>query len=84
MPKVKEVKVDQEKLDDLHLLQTTLKEVCDKTKEEIIIKKDPVKKVTNHSLVIPPPPQTYVQLKKDWEYLQNDSKMLFCYLKVRF
>lgn len=90
MPKIKNVQIDKEKLDNIHLLETTLKEVCCETKKENqpvkkeISKKDSVQKEIKHCLIVPPPPQTYVTLKKDWEYLQNDSKKLFHYLKVRF
>jgi len=75
-------------LNNIHLLQTTLKEVCEKknkdqsTNKEIIpIKKDSVHTIKKHA-AIPPVPLTYVQLKQDWAYLQNDPKLLFQYLKV--
>lgn len=83
--------VHQEELDNMHLLQTTLKEVCEnkrkndklKNKEVIMpIKNDLVQTEKKHSLAVPSPPQTYVQLKYDWSYLRSDSKLLFQYLKV--
>lgn len=75
----------------MHLLQTTLKEVCgknidyDQLKNNGVvtpIKKDLIETEKKHCLVIPSPPQTYVQFKQDWTYLQTDSKLLFQYLKV--
>lgn len=81
--KIKDIQVDQEKLNNIHLLQTTLKEVCEKNHTIISVKEDVVQNEKKQELVIPPPPQTYVQLKKDWTYLQKDSKLLFQYLKVR-
>jgi hypothetical protein len=68
----------------MHLLQTTLKEVCEK-KQEVIssVKKDLMQTEKKQDLVVPPPPQTYVQLKQDWAYLQKDSKLLFQYFRVR-
>lgn len=68
----------------MHLLQTTLKEVCEKSQEVISsVKKDLVQTEKKQELVIPPPPKTYVQLKQDWAYLQKDSKLLFQYFRVR-
>jgi len=69
----------------MHLLQTTLKEICEKNKDQPknkeVVGKNLIKTDKKH-LMIPPPPQTYIQLKKDWAYLQTDSKLLFKYLKV--
>ncbi|XP_022172655.1 RNA polymerase II-associated protein 3-like [Myzus persicae] len=86
-PKIKDVQVDQEKLNNIHLLQTTLKEVCENknkdqpmNKEITPTKKDSVQTVKKHA-AIPPVPLTYIQLKQDWAYLQNDPKLLFQYLK---
>lgn len=87
-PKIQNIQVGQEELDNMYLLQTTLKEVCGKNdqfkenKDSISVKKDFSIEKT-HNLVIPPPPQTYVQLKQDWKYLQKDSKLLCQYLKVK-
>lgn len=73
----------------MHLLQSTLKEICEKTdqfkekKDLIAAKTDLVSIEKTHKLVVPPPPKTYVQLKLDWAYLQKDSKLLCQYLKVR-
>lgn len=77
-----------EELENLYLLQTTLKEVCEKdksddSKHEISKKKDFVQVEKLNKSVIPPIPQTYVQLKQDWANLQNNSNLLFEYLKVR-
>lgn len=89
-PKIKNVQIDQEEFDNLHLLQTTLKEVCGKKdqfnekKDSIMAKKNLVSTEKTHNLVVPPPPKTYVQLKQDWAYLQKDSKLLCQYLKVKF
>ncbi|VVC28766.1 Hypothetical protein CINCED_3A001072 [Cinara cedri] len=87
LPKIKDVQVDQEELDTMNLLQTTLKEVCEKNKKDqfitnkvtIITDTDQIEK--KPFIPIPSPPQTYVQLKQDWAYLQKDSKLLFKYLK---
>lgn len=60
--------------------------MCEKNKNEsniMLKKKEIIQTEKIHSLIIPPSPQTYVQLKQDWSYLQNDSKLLFQYLKVR-
>jgi len=65
-----------------------LKEVCEKNIEDISTNKEviPMKKdfvqIEKKNVVVPPVPQTYVQLKQDWAYLQNDPKLLFQYLKV--
>lgn len=81
--KIKDIQVDQEELNNMCLLQTTLKEVCEKNQEPIYsVKKNLVETEKKLELVVPPPPQTYVQLKQDWAYLQKDSKLLFQYLKV--
>jgi len=74
-------------LDTMHLLHTTLKEVCETNKEDEfkineVIRKDSVQTDKKQTLMVPPPPQTYIQLKKDWAYLRSDSKLLFKYLKV--
>lgn len=71
----------------MHLLKSTLKEICnenknDQSKKPVTIKTNEVQVKKKAFIAIPPPPQTYVQLKKDWAYLQNDSKLLFQYLKV--
>ncbi|KAL5232736.1 hypothetical protein ACI65C_000146 [Semiaphis heraclei] len=85
--KIKDVQVNQEKLNNIHLLQTTLKEVCEQKhtdqsldKEIIPMEKSSVQTVKKHA-TLPPVPLTYVQLKQDWAYLQNDPKLLFQYLK---
>ncbi|XP_060843062.1 RNA polymerase II-associated protein 3 [Rhopalosiphum padi] len=84
---IKDVEVDQDELNNIHLLQTTLKEVCEKkykdqsiNKEVISTKKDMVQTEKKH-VAIPPVPQTYVQLKQDWAFLKNDPELLFQYLK---
>ncbi|XP_026812284.1 RNA polymerase II-associated protein 3 [Rhopalosiphum maidis] len=84
---IKDVQVDQDELNNIHLLQTTLKEVCEKkykdqsiNKEVIPTKKDTVQTEKKH-VAIPPVPQTYVQLKQDWAFLKNDPELLFQYLK---
>lgn len=88
-PIIRNIQVNQEEFDNLHLLQTTLKEVCGKNeqfkekKDSTSTKKNVVSIDKTHNLVVPPPPKTYVQLKQDWAYLQGDSKLLFQYLKVR-
>lgn len=63
--------------------------MCEKNKkdqftnsEAIPMKKDFVQTEKKHGLIVPPVPQTYVQLKQDWAYLQNDPNLLFQYLKV--
>jgi len=43
------------------------------------MKKDSVQAVQKPA-AIPPVPLTYVQLKQDWAYLQNEPKLLFQYL----
>ncbi|XP_025416279.1 RNA polymerase II-associated protein 3-like [Sipha flava] len=80
--KIKDIQEDQEEINNMHLLQTTLKEVCEK-KQEVIssVKKDLMQTEKKQDLVVPPPPQTYVQLKQDWAYLQKDSKLLFQYFR---
>uniref|UniRef100_A0A2H8TMK9 RNA polymerase II-associated protein 3 n=1 Tax=Melanaphis sacchari TaxID=742174 RepID=A0A2H8TMK9_9HEMI len=84
---IKDVQVNQEELNNIQLLQTTLKEVCEKkiidqpiNKEVIPMKKDLVQTEKKH-VAIPPVPQTYVQLKQDWACLKNDPELLFQYLK---
>lgn len=88
-PKIKDVQLDQEESNDINLLESTLKEVCASdqyTPKEIIeaVKIDSVQTENKLPLVVPSTPQTYVQLKQDWAYLQKDSKLLFQYLKVRY
>lgn len=89
MPEINDVQVDHEELDNMHLLQTTLKEICEKNKKDqfknnkVTIKTEVIHPEKKPSIAIPPPPQTYVQLKQDWTYLKRDSKLLFQYLKVR-
>lgn len=76
----------EQELENLYLLQRTLKEICKKdsgSKHEIISKNYFVQTEKLDTLVIPPIPQTYVQLKQDWANLQNNSKLLFEYLKVK-
>lgn len=77
----------------MNLLQTTLKEICEKNKQEKQLsknknsaeKKNIVETEKNNCVVVvPPPPQTYIQLKQDWAYLQSNSKLLFQYLKVKY
>lgn len=77
----------------MNLLQTTLKEICEKNKQEKQLsknknsaeKKNLVETEKNDCVVVvPPPPQTYIQLKQDWVYLQSNSKLLFQYLKVKY
>jgi len=75
----------------MHLLQTTLKEVCEKnykdqskttiTKEVIPMEQDLIQN-EKKNIAIPPVPLTYVQLKQDWASLKNDPELLFKYLKV--
>lgn len=52
--------------------------------KKLVIIEDVLHTEKKNPLIVPPPPLTYVQLKRDWEYLQKDSKQLFHYLKVRF
>lgn len=84
-PKIKDVRVQKEELDNINLLKTTLKEVCEKNIKEqpknISIKKNSAYTGKDHCVFVPPPAKTYVQFKQDWEYLQKDSKLLFQYLK---
>ncbi|CAI6368171.1 unnamed protein product [Macrosiphum euphorbiae] len=85
--KINDVQANQEELNNIYLLQTTLKEVCETknkdqsiNKEIIPMKKNSVQTIKKHT-AIPPVPLTYVQLKQDWACLQNDPKLLFQYLK---
>lgn len=84
-PIIKDAQLHQE-LDTMHLLHTTLKEVCEEKKNQSknkeVIKKDSIQTDHKPRLIVPPPPCTYIQLKKDWAYLQTDSELLFKYLKV--
>ncbi|KAE9541658.1 hypothetical protein AGLY_003649 [Aphis glycines] len=87
---IKDVQVDQEELNNMHLLQTTLKEVCEKnyknqskttiTNEVVPMEQDLIQNEKKH-IAIPPVPLTYVQLKQDWASLKNDPELLFKYLK---
>ncbi|KAL4149738.1 hypothetical protein QTP88_003611 [Uroleucon formosanum] len=85
--KIKDVQVDQEELNNIHLLQTTLKEVCEKKNKDQSINKEiiPMKKNSAQTIkkqaAIPPVPLTYVQLKQDWALIKDDQKLLFEYLK---